>query len=62
MSPSLGFYYGVFLVTTAYQLKRMMHDGVPWYTALPAAFVAGLFWPGTVAVMLTIKKPNDVTR
>jgi hypothetical protein len=52
---SLAFYYGCGMVITAYQLRRMMSLKIPFFVAVPAAFVAGIFWPGTAAMMFTEK-------
>lgn len=48
-----AFYFGVFNVTTVWQLRRMMFAGVPFLAAVPLAFLAGAFWPGVVALKLS---------
>jgi hypothetical protein len=48
-------YYGGAMVIMAYQLKRMLSEQYPFFVAVPAAFVAGIFWPGAIALMFTEK-------
>jgi hypothetical protein len=43
------------MVITAYQLRRMMSLKIPFFVAVPAAFLTGIFWPGTAAMMFTEK-------
>jgi hypothetical protein len=52
---SFALYYGAGTVVTVYQLRRMMNDNLSFLVALPLAFVAGTFWPGTLAMMFTEK-------
>jgi hypothetical protein len=52
---SLALYYGAGTVVTVYQLKRLLNDNWSFIAAVPAAFVAGVFWPGALALMFTEK-------
>jgi hypothetical protein len=33
----------------------MLSEQYPFFVAVPAAFVAGIFWPGAIALMFTEK-------